>query len=94
MLILTIYKERNSTASINDDIWGIASELGYEEVFIPQYAYSIIDDHTPFLRLGIEAVDIIDMDYPYWHTTKDDISRVSATSLGAVGNVIEKWIEK
>ena len=48
----------------------------------------------PFLRLGIEAVDIIDMDYPYWHTTKDDISRVSATSLGAVGNVIEKWIEQ
>jgi glutaminyl-peptide cyclotransferase len=44
--------------------------------------------------LGIKAIDIIDMDYPYWHTTKDDISKVSAKSLGAVGNVIEKWIEK
>ena len=91
---LTIYKEKNSTARINDEIWGIASELGYEKIFIPDYAHSIIDDHLPFLQLGIEAVDIIDMDYPYWHTTKDDISRVSATSLGAVGNVIEKWIEQ
>jgi glutaminyl-peptide cyclotransferase len=91
---LTIYKERNSTTSINDEIWSIASQLGLSDVFIPEYAYSILDDHTPFLRLGIKAADIIDMDYPYWHTTKDDISRVSATSLGAVGNVIEKWIEK
>jgi glutaminyl-peptide cyclotransferase len=91
---LTIYKERNSTASITDEIWGVANQLGLSDVFIPEYAYSIIDDHTPFLRLGIKAIDIIDMDYPYWHTTKDDISKVSAKSLGAVGNVIEKWIEK
>jgi glutaminyl-peptide cyclotransferase len=91
---LTIYKEKNSTASVNDDIWGIAEQLGYKEVFIPQYAHSIIDDHTPFLRLGIEAVDIIDMDYPYWHTTEDDISRVSARSLGVVGHVIKTWLEK
>jgi glutaminyl-peptide cyclotransferase len=91
---LTIYKEKNSTASVNDDIWGIAEQLGYKEVFIPQYAHSIIDDHTPFLRLGIEAVDIIDMNYPYWHTTEDDISRVSARSLGVVGHVIETWLEK
>ena len=91
---LTIYKEKNSTASINDEIWSIANQLGLSDVFIPEYAYSIIDDHTPFLRLGIKAVDIIDMDYPYWHTTKDDISKVSAKSLGAVGKVIEKWIEE
>ncbi len=91
---LTIYKEKNSTASVNDDIWSIAEQLGYKEVFIPQYAHSIIDDHIPFLRLGIEAIDIIDMDYPYWHTTEDDISRVSAKSLGVVGHVIETWLEK
>jgi glutaminyl-peptide cyclotransferase len=91
---LTIYKEKNSTASVNDEIWSTANQLGLSDVFIPEYAYSIIDDHTPFLRLGIKAVDIIDMDYPYWHTTEDDISRVSAKSLGVVGHVIERWIEK
>ncbi len=57
------------------------------------YAYSILDDHTPFLKKGIKAVDIIDMDYPYWHTLQDDLSKISVESLQIVGSVIEKWVE-
>jgi hypothetical protein len=90
---LTIYKERTSTAGINDEIWQVADRLGYGKVFISKYAYSILDDHTPFLKKGIKAIDIIDMDYPYWHTLEDDISKVSAKSLQVVGNVIKKWVE-
>ena len=52
----------------------------------------MIDDHTPFLQAGIPAVDIIDFDYPYWHTTDDTIDKISADSLEKVGIVITEWI--
>jgi len=90
---LNIYKEKTSNALINDEIWQIAEQLGFGDQFIPEYAYSILDDHTPFLEKGIKAIDIIDMDYPYWHTRQDDISRVSIESLQIVGTVIQKWVE-
>ena len=68
---LNIYKERTSDQQLVDEIWSVASELGYKDTFIPEPKYSILDDHTPFLQAGISAMDIIDFDYPYWHTTGD-----------------------
>jgi glutaminyl-peptide cyclotransferase len=50
------------------------------------------DDHTPFLEAGIPAVDIIDFDYPYWHTTQDTPDKVSAESLQAVGDTLWNWV--
>ena len=87
-----IYIERNSNPELTKEIWDIAAELGYEENFIPEPKYSILDDHTPFLQAGIPAIDIIDFDYPYWHTTNDTVDKVSAESLAAVGNTLQKWI--
>jgi Zn-dependent M28 family amino/carboxypeptidase len=89
---LNIYKEKNSNAELTDEIWEIAQELGYESVFIPEYKYSILDDHTPFLRAGIPAIDIIDFDYPYWHTLQDVPENVSAASLKAVGETLHTWV--
>jgi hypothetical protein len=88
-----IYKERNSTPELIERIWRIASELGYEAYFIPEYNWSILDDHTPFLEAGIPAVDLIDFDYPYWHTTQDTADKVSAESLERVGRVLEVLVE-
>jgi Zn-dependent M28 family amino/carboxypeptidase len=65
---LNIYKERNSNPDLMDEIWSVAAGLGYGAKFIPELKYSMLDDHTPFLEVGIPAVDIIDFDYPYWHT--------------------------
>jgi Zn-dependent M28 family amino/carboxypeptidase len=53
----------------------------------------MIDDHIPFLEAGIPAVDIIDFDYPYWHTSADTTDKVSAQSLQVVGETLEAWIE-
>jgi len=39
-------------------------------------------------QAGVEAVDIIDLDYPQWHTAQDDLAHVSATSLQTVGDVV------
>jgi Zn-dependent M28 family amino/carboxypeptidase len=89
---LNIYKERNSNAAITDEIWAVAQSLGYEEKFIPEYKFSMLDDHTPFLEAGIPAVDIIDFDYPYWHTVGDTPDKVSAESLQTVGDTLHSWI--
>jgi glutaminyl-peptide cyclotransferase len=89
---LNIYKEKNSNAAITDQIWKTARELGYGNKFIDSYKYSMIDDHTPFLEAGIPAVDLIDFDYPYWHTTQDTPDKVSAESLKAVGDTLLAWV--
>ena len=89
---LNIYKERNSNPALTDEIWETAKKLGYENKFIPQYKYSMLDDHTPFLQAGMPAIDIIDFDYPYWHTTQDTPDKVSAESLQVVGETLQVWI--
>jgi glutaminyl-peptide cyclotransferase len=89
---LNIYLEKNSDLAIRTEIWSTAERLGYGEQFINQEKYSMEDDHTPFLEAGIPAVDIIDFDYPYWHTTLDTPDKVSAKSLQAVGETLWNWI--
>ncbi|NIQ57793.1 MAG: SUMF1/EgtB/PvdO family nonheme iron enzyme, partial [Gemmatimonadetes bacterium] len=59
-----------------------------------EYRWTIYDDHVPFARRGIPAVDIIDFDYPYWHTTQDTPDKVSAESLERVGRLLEVWLEE
>jgi len=73
-------------------IWAIAAELGYEDVFVPQPRGNITDDHVPFIERGIPAVDIIDLDYPSWHTIGDTLDKLSAESLGRVGEVVELYL--
>lgn len=89
---LDIYMERNSDLELTQQIWASAAELGYEEFFIPKYKHSILDDHTPFLNREIRAVDIIDFDYPYYHTTQDTLDKVSADSLEVVGRTLQRWV--
>jgi len=89
---LNIYKERNSDPALTDEVWETAKRLGYENKFIPEYKHSMLDDHTPFLQAGMPAMDIIDFDYPYWHTTQDTPDKVSAESLLAVGETLRVWV--
>ena len=53
--------------------------------------YSLTDDHIPLLQAGLPAVDIIDFDYPAWHTHLDLPDQVSAASLAEVARVAA-WI--
>jgi len=45
------------------------------------------DDHTPLNAIGIPTIDIIDFDFPWWHTADDTIDKISAQSLQIVGSV-------
>jgi Zn-dependent M28 family amino/carboxypeptidase len=89
---LNVYYERNSDVGVQEEIWEIAAGLGYEKHFIPEYKYSMLDDHTPFLEKGMVAIDIIDFDYPYWHTSQDTIDKISPESLEMIGTTIYHWL--
>jgi glutaminyl-peptide cyclotransferase len=89
-----IFFERNSDAALQFQLWEIAATLGYDDVFIDEYRWAMYDDHVPFAQRGITAVDIIDFDYVYWHTTQDTLDKVSPESLERVGRVLQVWLEE
>ena len=53
---------------------------------------AIEDDHLPFLKAGVPAVDIIDLEYPAWHTPQDTMDAIAARSLQIVGDVVRSGI--
>ncbi len=83
--------ERNSDPALVKEIWDVAERLG-AGAFVQEPGASIIDDHRPFVDMGIPAVLIIDLDYAYWHTAADTLDKVSAESLAQVGRVLEAWL--
>jgi hypothetical protein len=89
-----LYYEGNSDPELRAELWEIAADLGYDDVFIPELRHTMIDDHLPFANQGIPAVDIIDFDYPYWHTVEDTADKASAESLLRVGRTLEVWLEE
>jgi len=89
---LKIYKELNSDLELSNEIWTIAGNLGFSNSFINEQKHSFIDDHLPFINMGIPTALLIDFDYPYWHTTSDTLDKVSERNLEIVLEVINEWI--
>ena len=88
------YWEGYSDPGLNRELWELAAELGYGEQFVPQVRWQIIDDHLPFVDRGWTAIDVIDFEYAYWHTTQDTADKVSAVSLARIGTVLEVFLEQ
>jgi Zn-dependent M28 family amino/carboxypeptidase len=82
----------DSDMHLRDEIWDMANYLS-QPAFRERCTLGILDDHTPFVRRGFSAIDIIDFDDPYWHTTEDTVDKVSAESLAQIGVTLENWIE-
>jgi Zn-dependent M28 family amino/carboxypeptidase len=89
-----IYYDGNSNTQWNERIWKTAAQLGYDKYLIPRTKWSMFDDHTPFAQQSIPAVDIIDFDYPYWHTTADTSDKLSPDSLERVGRTLQVLLEQ
>ena len=89
---LNIHFEHNSDQELSKAIWTQAASLGYTDQFIQSQKHRLLDDHIPFIQAGIPAVDLIDFDYPYWHTTADTIDKVSSESLQVVGDTLLEWL--
>lgn len=96
---LEIWQERKSlswpdTRPVVESIWQVAARLGVRE-FVPRPRHEIDDDHVPLRNIGkIPTCDVIDFDYPAWHTTRDTPEQCSAASLGKVGRVILAWLQE
>lgn len=84
---LNIRRESNSTPWLTDIVWTVARRLGHQASFISE-AMAVEDDHLHFLEAGVPSIDIIDLDYPAWHTARDTLDAVSARSLQTVGDVM------
>lgn len=84
---LNIRRESQSTDWLKTIIWRTAQSLGYTREFINE-EQEVSDDHVPYLKAGIPAVDLIDLDYPYWHTPADTLDKTSSRSLKIVGDVL------
>jgi Zn-dependent M28 family amino/carboxypeptidase len=83
---LTIRRESNSTRWLTDIVWGVARKLGHA-AFMDEET-TVEDDHIPFVKAGVPALDIIDLDYPQWHTAQDTLDAISARSIQVVGEVV------
>jgi hypothetical protein len=85
------FRESRSTGWLKDIIWSTAGELGHRATF-PELETLVEDDHWAFLDAGVDAVDIIDLDYgpgmSWWHTAHDTMDKLSARSLQTVGDVL------
>ena len=92
---LHILRESNSTPWLQALVFGSARELGYSNAFNGG-TYPVEDDHVPFLKRGVAAVDIIDLRpfQTYHHTDADTVDKCSAQSLRLVGRVVLATMDK
>ena len=92
---LALFIEKNSwkmAPKVTQSIWTTARRMRVKE-FISKEKYEVRDDHLALNQIaGIPTTDIIDFDYPYWHTTRDTPRSCSATSLSKVGRVLLQWL--
>lgn len=98
---LGIVRDANSVNWMVNTIWANATKLGYKKHFLDLGMY-IEDDHIPFLKAGVPAVDLIDFSFGstasncgpggsgncYWHTDQDTLDKISAESLKVVGDTV------
>ena len=88
---LGILKEQYSDRALIDLIWDTAARLGLSKHFLPTGG-AVLDDHYPFVELGVAAANLIDVDYgpnnSYWHTPADTLDKLSAGSFQVVGRVL------
>jgi hypothetical protein len=85
---LSIPRERLSDSRLWTRLRAAAARAGHAATFPPRTQAPVIDDHIPFQRAGVPAIDLIDLDFPCWHRTCDDMTAVSVESLDAVGETM------
>lgn len=90
---LDIPRETNGNAALNKLVWSTAADLGYKAFFTDQQIGED-DDHMPFVRAGVPAIDLIDIDYPPWHNDTDTMDKLSARSMEIVGTVVYEVIQR
>jgi Zn-dependent M28 family amino/carboxypeptidase len=84
-------REGSSNLSLWAKVRSAAGTVGAKRAFPAVVGDQITDDHTPFLRAGVPAVDLIDWTYQ-GHDLRDGIDRLSPESLDAVGETVVELV--
>jgi len=94
---LDIMQELNSDPGLRKLVQTTAADLGYKAYFLSG-GQPTEDDHTPFLEIGVPAIDLIDFNYgpnnSYWHEDSDTMDKLSAQSLEIVGTMVVELISR
>lgn len=86
---LELGRDPTSIRWLQDIIWETGRELGHDKIFVDREEGVGGDDHEPFIRAGIDAVDLIQLNsYPHWHRADDTIDKISAQSMKIVGDTV------
>src|SRR5262249_40156769 len=80
-------QSQESAPNLIDRLWE-GAKIVHAPAFQPGARFQVYDDHIPFMQQGLPAVDLIDLDYPEWHTSKDVPASCSAASLAQAGRVL------
>jgi Zn-dependent M28 family amino/carboxypeptidase len=103
MILLDMIGDKNLnvtvTGSLVHEVFDASRAAGFRDYF-SYGGNGILDDHVPFLRAGIPAVDLIDFNFgsapglnDYWHTEKDTLDKISPHSMEIVGQTTLRLIE-
>ena len=84
-------KSREKAPQLMRQLWGVAANSAINS-FRTEIGREVSDDHLPLIDAGIPTVDLIDFDYPFWHTADDLPENCSAESLAEVGRVVTTWL--
>ena len=79
---------------LQEQLWSVAARLGMDDVFIDEKGPVVDDAHALFLDAGVPSTAILQPDYPYFRTTRDDCKRLDKASLHAVGALLEFYLEE
>lgn len=94
---LNLLQDLNSSPALIRLVWQVARELGYQRHFEDSQT-AIEDDHMPFRRRGVEAINLIDFEYGplnrYWHTEKDTMDKLSPASFEIMGRVVTETLRR
>lgn len=88
---LDLADDENSSQSLRTKLKSIADRLGYAK-YLRTDPGAIDDDHKPFAELGVNVLDVIDLDYgpngTYWHTAADTMDKLSVRSFQITGDLV------
>lgn len=91
---LTITLPPDSPQALTREIINSADALKLTQHF-RAFDRPILDDHWPLNNIArIPTIDLIDFDYPAWHTADDTLERLSPDSLQKVGAVTLHHLRK
>jgi glutaminyl-peptide cyclotransferase len=91
---LAIPRDQLSNRGLWRRLRAAAGRTGFGRHFPAREQGSVLDDHAPFIRVGVPAIDLIDFDFPCWHRSCDNLSAVSQSSLNAVGETVMAFLSE